>query len=220
MRSLVLAVVSVCALAACNQNAPAGSTADAGGGLFPNLTTAQYRAEATINPEGGTPMPVVMIRSGNKLRMELATPAGPSIMLTDGDTHESYMISSMGGRQTALRINHEQSEVPDPTQAWQGELSASATRTGSCSVAGESGAEWTQNASGDGVVRTACVTNDGIILEAKEGDRITWQTTSVQRGPQAAELFTVPAGVQVIDMADMGAAMRDAMERAKAAQGH
>ncbi len=69
------------------------------------------------------------------------------------------------------------------------------------------------------MVRTACVTNDGIILEAKEGDRITWQTTSVQRGPQAAELFTVPAGVQVIDMADMGAAMRDAMERAKAAQG-
>jgi hypothetical protein len=45
-----------------------------------------------------------------------------------------------------------------------------------------------------------------------------WETTSVQRGPQDASLFTLPPGVQVVDLSDLGPAM-EAMERAKAAAG-
>ena len=56
MRSLVLAVVSVCALA-CVIRTLRQARGRRWRGLFPNLTTAQYRAEATVNPEGGTPMP-------------------------------------------------------------------------------------------------------------------------------------------------------------------
>ena len=43
MRISALALFSACVLAACNPSAPSG------GGLFPNLTDASYRAEATIS---------------------------------------------------------------------------------------------------------------------------------------------------------------------------
>ena len=95
-------------------------------------------------------------------------PARRSFM-TDGDTHESYMISSMGGRQTALRINHEQSEVPDPTQAWQGELSA--TRPYGFLLGGRRAALSGRKTPEDGVVRNRLRYERRHHPEATEGDR-------------------------------------------------
>jgi hypothetical protein len=221
MRALILAMISACTLAACNPSSPAGgdagSAADAGrGGLFPNLTAASYRAEATISHENGTTMPVVMIRDGQKLRMEINAPQGQSTIITNAETQESFVISTAAGRTMAMRMDLSSSDNQDPTAEWQGDL-ATATRTGSCSVAGENGAEWTRDE--NGTPHTACVTQDGIILRAREGDRTVWETTSVQRGPQSADLFVVPPGVQVMDLGNMGAAMEDALARAKAAAG-
>ena len=62
------------------------------------------------------------------------------------------------------------------------------------------------------------VTDDGIILRAREGERTVWETTSVQRGPQDASLFTLPPGVQVMDLSNMGAAI-EAMEKARSQAG-
>ncbi len=67
---------------------------------------------------------------------------------------------------------------------------------------GESGVEWTANDQ-DGGPKTACVTNDGIILKATENGVTTWETSRVQRGAQAADLFLVPEGVQVMDLGSM-----------------
>ncbi len=47
------------------------------------------------------------------------------------------------------------------------------------------------------------MTNDGIILRAQEGDRLTWEATRVQRGPQSDDLFVLPPGVQVMDLGAM-----------------
>lgn len=218
MRALILAMVAACTLAACNPSTPAGeagSAADAGGGLFPNLTSASYRAEATIMHENGS-IPVVMIRDGQKVRMEITAPEGQSTIITNGETQESFVISTAAGRTMAMRMDLSDSGDRDPTADWQGDMAA-ATRTGSCSVAGENGAEWTRDE--NGTPHTACVTQDGIILRAREGDRTVWETTSVQRGPQSADLFTLPPGVQVVDLGNMGAAMEDALARAKAAAG-
>jgi len=74
-------------------------------------------------------------------------------------------------------------------------------------VAGENGAEWTREE--NGAPQTACVTSDGIILRATEGGQTVWETTSVQRGPQSADLFTLPAGVQVIDLNNLGSAIEN-----------
>jgi hypothetical protein len=92
----------------------------------------------------------------------------------------------------------------NPAEQWSADMASTATRTGSCSVAGESGSEWTRTV--DEEVNTACVTDDGIILRATENGQTTWETTSVQRGPQSADLFVLPPGVQVMDMSAIAGA--------------
>ena len=214
MRAAILALVSVCALAACNPSAPSGDSGQASvSDVFPNLNTTAFRAEANITREGQT-IPVVMIRDGQKLRMEIAAPQGQSTIITNAETGESFIIASAMGQTHAMRLQQQENE--DPAADWQGEM-ANAARTGSCSVAGENGAEWTRDE--NGTPHTACVTSDGIILRATEGGQIVWETTSVQRGPQSADQFALPPGVQVIDLNDMGAAMEDMMARARAQGG-
>lgn len=201
MRSAALALASVCVLAACNPAAP-------GGGAFPDLSSSSYRAEANIIGEDGQTMPVVMIRDGAKMRMEMTIPgAGQTVMITNPETGEDFVISNMGGRPTAMRISDEDSPVSDPSAEFSAEWAANATRTGNCNVAGENGVEWTRAATETDEASTSCVTNDGIILRGTEGERVVWETTSVQRGPQDASLFTLPQGVQVFDPAAMMAPM-------------
>jgi hypothetical protein len=59
------------------------------------------------------------------------------------------------------------------------------------------------------------VTDDGIILRATDDERVVWETTSVQRGPQSADLFVLPPGTQVMDLGNMGEMMNQALEAAK-----
>jgi hypothetical protein len=194
MRILALALASL--VVACNPSAPSGG---AGGGLFPNLSEASYRAEATMYGENGETVPTVMIRSGNKIRMEVSSSEGEMAMVNDGDTGESFVLINRDGQTMAIAAS--QAAYQNPTANWSAEATSTATRTGTCSVAGETGAEWTRVE--EGTSSSACVTSDGIILRAQEGDRVTWETTSVQRGPQAAALFTLPPGVQVMDLGSM-----------------
>lgn len=214
MRRAILAVVSVCALAACNPAAPAGESADAGGGgLFPDMSHAAYRAEATLGSENGTTQ-VVMIRDGANIRMEFSTPDSPSTFISNGATGESYVITNARGRTMAIRATGLNEGITDPTANWQGELAENATRTGTCSVAGENGAEWTKTTAEDGT-DTVCVTEDGIILRATDDGNVVWETTSIQRGPQSADLFTLPPGVQAMDLGNMSDAMNQALEAAR-----
>ncbi len=210
MRIAALALVSACALAACNPSAPSNTADNGGGGLFPNLTAASYRAEATLTNEDGRTMAIVMIRDGEKVRMEM----GPSTLITNGESGESYIVSTQDGRTMAIRATGMGDQISNPTEEWQGELSQSATRTGSCSVAGENGAEWTKTTAEDGT-DTVCVTDDGIILRATDDGRTVWETTSVQRGSQAASLFELPPGVEVMDLGNMNAIANEALERAR-----
>ncbi len=217
MRRAILAVVSVFALAACNPAAPADDSAGNGangGGLFPDVSHAAYRAEATLSSAQHGSMPVVMIRDGSNIRMEFSSEDSPSTFIANGTTGESYIITTQGGRTMAIRASGMSDGITDPTANWQGELAQNSTRTGNCSVAGENGAEWTKTTPEDGT-DTVCVTEDGIILRATDDGAVVWETTSVQRGPQSAELFTLPAGVEAMDLGNMGAAMSQALEAAK-----
>ena len=49
------------------------------------------------------------------------------------------------------------------------------------------------------------MTSDGILLQVREGDRISWQTTSVTRGPQDPTQFSLPPGVRVMNLGNAGA---------------
>lgn len=216
MRYAILAVVSACALAACNPSAPAGGGTESadGGGLFPDLNGTAYRAEATLSNQDGTTMPIVMIRDGRNMRMEFNAAQGASTIITNGETGESYVITTQGGRQFAIRASGLDQGLQNPIDEWQGDLAQSATQTGTCSVAGETGTEWTKTTPEDGT-DTVCVTNDGIILRATDDGRVAWETTSVQRGAQSAALFTLPEGVEAMDLGNMGNALNQALEAAK-----
>jgi hypothetical protein len=132
----------------------------------------------------------------------------------NAETGEAYVLTNAAGQQMAMRMDAGQFD--DPAKDWSAEVSSTARRTGSCAVAGENGSEWTREE--NGTPNTVCVTDDGIILRATEGDRTVWETTSVQRGPQSAELFTLPAGVEVMDLGNIEQQMRQALERAQAGQ--
>lgn len=99
----------------------------------------------------------------------------------------------------AVRI--EDADAPQPLEtAWAALGADNARSTGRCEVAGERGHEWApRQAPAPGVERTACITDDGIVLRVSESGRTLWEATSLQRGDQDAALFGVPAGYQLID---------------------
>ncbi len=102
---------------------------------------------------------------------------------------------------TGVAVRIENADAPQPLEtAWMALGSDNARSVGECEVAGESGHEWTpREAPAPGVERTACITEDGIVLRVRENDLVLWEATSLQRGAQEASLFGVPAGYQLID---------------------
>lgn len=204
MRAIVLAVCAV-ALAACNPSAPGSEgSGDGGGGaagVFPNMVGASYRAEGSMtNPESGEVMPIVMIRDGQKVRMEMTSARGEVTVISNPDTGDVFSIVNAGGRRMAIRA--EADAMPNPGAEWAGDAGAGATFTGPCTGAGQAGGEWARTT--DGHADTVCVTHDGIVLKATRDGATTWDTTSVQRGAQSADLFVLPPGVQVMDLGNMG----------------
>ena len=209
MRTVILALISVSALAACNPAAPAGDGADTGGAQagFPTTTTS-YRADATLtDPNSGQSVQAVQYRDGGNVRMEM--PGVTSII--NSSTREAFSIMDMEGRSVAMRLPFD--TVSESVQVFQADP-GSLTRGGACSGAGESGTEWT-HVDPDGKQTSSCVTSDGILLRASANGQTAWETTRVQRGAQSADLFTLPAGVQVMDLGNVGSAMTEALEAAK-----
>jgi hypothetical protein len=209
MRISVFALAAAGALAACNPAAPGGGGVST---VFPDLSQGAYRLEATVTDDDGVSMPMVLIRDGAKMRIEASRPEGASAIVVNPDTGQTFMISEAGGRTVAMLVSSDDYE--NPAAQWQTEMAGSSF-VGPCSAAGETGAEWTRTDEA-GEVSTACVTNDGIVLRGTENGRTTWEATRVQRGPQNADLFRAPPGVEVVDM---GAMMNDAIESARAAAG-
>lgn len=218
MRIVAFAILSACALAACNPSTGSGSDGSAAGGDggFPSLDGASYRAVATVTNDEGETMPIVTIRDGQNLRMEFSGDGGNVAIITKPASGESYVLTTQGGRTMAIRASGMAQRFENPAESWSGDLASTATRTGECSVAGESGNEWTKTTAEDGT-DTACVTDDGIILRATDDGRTVWETTQVDRGPQQAALFELPPGVQVMDVGDVGGMMQQ-IERAKRGQ--
>ncbi len=220
MRVAALVLVSALALAACGKQAgngtaaqnstPAANPGGVIGAMFPNLFQASYRADGQVIRENGQTMPITMIRSGPNMRMEMDTGReGRMAIIRNASTHEMYTIMTMAGRQIAMQTDT--STVQDPFQAFANHEDNNPhihiAHGGPCLQAGETGSEWTVTNDEETTPRphTACVTTDGIILQAKDGDRVTWQTTHIQRGPQDPALFALPPGVQVMNARNIGA---------------
>lgn len=211
MRIFAAIALAAFALAACgkpttqsaqtNGASSAPAQQSSGGSLFPDLFAASYRLEATATHDGKA-TPMVMIRSGHKMRMEMQTDQGPMTIILDPDTQQSIMIMNQGGRQMAIRTSNV--PVGDINERIRTEMAAKAHRTGSCTVANEHGQQWEHVDEGGANPSVVCITDDGIPLRQTENGATTWEATSLQRGPQNADNFRAPPGVRVMNL-DAGA---------------
>ena len=115
---------------------------------------------------------------------------------------------------TGVAVRVADAVAPKPLEApWAALGADGAQSTGACNVAGEAGRMWQPKEDAQGVERTACITDDGIVLEVREGDAVLFQATSLQRGAQAETLFGVPPGYQVVDPQAIAAGIGATMEQ-------
>lgn len=165
--------------------------------VFDESTNAAY----VLNPTGqgvvttapGAPAPTTTTPAPT------TPPAAGQAQTTTGATTPTPAPAAQQINGVAVRL--EDASAPQPLEgAWSALGADNARSVGSCEVAGERGHEWTpREAPAGGVERTACITEDGIVLRVRENALVLWEATSLQRGAQDATLFGVPAGYQLID---------------------
>jgi len=210
---LIAASAAALMLAACGNNAAKtdAQTAQAAQTSFPSLVNASYRAEAVSTAEDGKTTQIVQVRSGAKTRMEFTSDQGAMVMIFDGESQTAHAL--MPAQRMAIRLAAGQNNfaVRAPDQVWSAESEGETlTSTGPCTVAGETGVEWTVQKEGATAPTISCVTADGIILKMTRNGRVEWETTSVTRGPQDPQQFVVPAGYTLQDFTGLSQAAQSA----------
>lgn len=168
--------------------------------VYDELTGAAYivtAATTTAIAPSATPAPTTPAPAATDTKTTTTTSTTTTTPVTQPPPAAApAVISAVTG--TAVRIPD--ADAPKPMEdAWVTLGANGARSAGKCNVAGEAGDLWTPRERAQGEPRTACITSDGIVLEIKEGARVLWQATAVQRGAQDPALFGVPAGYQVID---------------------
>ena len=197
-------IAAALGLAACGAQDPTATRSAPGEGetVRPPLFQAAYRVDAQIFPEDGSaPMPLVLIRDGARTRLEVSLPnRGDAVFLVrDGET---LMIMRLLDGDLVVRAPAD-AAPPIPDAGFAG---ADLRRVGDCAVAGENGSLYENPNTGGGRPGRACITADGIMLQAFEGERLVWQASTVRREPQDPALFEPPPGVSIIDASVIGEA--------------
>ncbi|MBL8550014.1 MAG: hypothetical protein JNJ73_08500 [Hyphomonadaceae bacterium] len=114
---------------------------------------------------------------------------------------------------TGVAVRVADDHAPRPMEApWAALAAEDVQRVGDCLVAGENGREWRPKSNVQ-LVRTACITDDGIVLRVRENERVIFQATNLQRGAQPARLFGVPSNYQVIDPEAMARQVGETLEQ-------
>jgi hypothetical protein len=202
MRHILRAVGAALALAACGQSAPPAPTAPPAGpsAPFPNVRQTPFRAAAAMTGPDGASLAVVVLRDGARMRVEVPSPQGEVMRVTDADTGETLLWRRQLGRSVLLTpaaAPASQDPAPDyffPDFWWDGDVAASMRRVGDCDHLGERGAEWARES--EAGPQNVCITADGVVLWAANGGATVWRLTSLQRGPQDPSEFVLPAGVR------------------------
>ncbi|MGD9814666.1 MAG: hypothetical protein AB7Q23_14345 [Hyphomonadaceae bacterium] len=162
--------------------------------VFDESTNAAY----VLNPTTGVTRTTTTAPSGATTTPQGATTTAPPATTT---TAPPSTTTTTTATPAGVAVRLQDANAPQPLEAaWAALGAENARSTGRCEVAGEQGREWTPRAeAAPGVQRTACITDDGIVLRVRENDRVLWEATALQRGAQNPALFGVPPGYQLID---------------------
>lgn len=124
-------------------------------------------------------------------------------------------------RVIGIAVHISDADAPQPLETpWAALGATNARSAGDCTIAGQRGHEWQpKEAPAPGVERTACITSDGIVLRVRENNRVLFEATNVQRGPQNAALFGVPPGYQTINPEAIAQSVGDRMDQLNSVTG-
>lgn len=179
--------------------------------VFDQSTNAAYVLNPTVQPSPTAPTIAPAAPT--------TTPPGatsPNAATPATGTPTSPPPSVIG---IAVRISD--ASAPQPLEtAWAALGAQNAKSVGNCRIAGERGHEWApREPPAPGVERTACITEDGIVLRVRENDKVLFEATGVARGPQSASLFGVPPGYQMINPAAVAVGIGEQMNELNSVTG-
>jgi len=198
------------------------------GAQYPQFTAKQYHLTGNRTlPGTDISGPASFYRDDEKLRFEGLTDShGVATVIFDPARNVSYLFNAAPSRRRAFAgpapqptaIQLSESETPQPLEVAWAALGAQNVRgLGRCRIAGERGNLWQpRQPIAPDVVRTACITPDGIVLQLTENDVVLFEATSVRRGPQPASLFVIPETYRIISNAELAEVDDDALSVARA----
>lgn len=176
---------------------------------------------------GGTTLEVKIAASGAKQRLTFPPGSGVggakgewSQVMVNQNAGETMLMWPEGEGAPAIATTMSRMDMGAMASALGADAGrqASAKRTGTDNIAGETCAIFEFAAGGDEAPGNACVTRDGIPLRVVSGGATVMLAKSISRGPQDASLFAAPAGYEVVDMGEcmrMSAEMMEAMRAGK-----
>lgn len=188
------------------------------GAEYPQFSATQYRLEGNRTlPGTNISGPAVFYREGEHLRYDgVMETHGAATVIYDPARKAAYMLESSatrrrlfaGAAQPPVAMQLDPADAPQPLEvAWAALGRENARRIGRCRVAGERGWLWRpRQPIAPDVVRTACITPDGIVLKLIENDAVLFEATSLERGPQARSLFEIPETYRIVDDAELAEA--------------
>jgi hypothetical protein len=183
--------------------------------VFDEATNAAYvltqGSATTAAPAAGTTGSAAAPGQTAQPATPSATPA-PSTQTAQNGAAAPATVGTVQTVGVAVRLD--EADAPQPMeQVWAALGEDNARRVGDCEVAGEDGNEWQPRDGATGEERTACITDDGIVLRIRENDVVLWEATSLQRGQQDAALFGIPPGYQMIDPEAVAEGVGERMEQ-------
>lgn len=163
-------------------------------------TLPNYGQAAIVFDESTNAAYVLNPTAQGALAAQTAAPAQTATVQTTESAAGQQTTTTAPTQVVGVAVRLREADAPHPLEtAWAALGADNARSTGPCEVAGETGHEWTPREATSGVDRTACITDDGIVLRVRENNRVLWEATRLQRGNQDAALFGVPPGYQLID---------------------
>jgi hypothetical protein len=189
--------------------------------VFDEATNAAYLLQAAATPAAatttstaGTP-PAAAPSATPPAPGATPSATGPTVNPAAAATTTPAQPAAVG---VAIRVAD--SDAPQPVESAWAALGAEGARSvGECSAAGEDGHDWQAKNDAAGVPRTACITDDGIVLRIREGDAVLYEVTRLQRGAQDPSLFGVPAGYTLVDPTAVVESVGDAIGQLDSVQG-
>jgi hypothetical protein len=134
--------------------------------------------------------------SGTILHERLRWDAGAQLLRVDPPTPGLYVIIDLAARRMSTVRTAEKAVIemaaPASVTGMADSAAAGAVRQGSDTVAGLACTEWDMTDAAGQAARV-CLTEDGVLLRARMGDRTLLRAEVVQYGPLDPSVFQIPA---------------------------